>query len=100
MGAPCNNAAGIERDHNYAAPHHRRHSRLLHENAIPAAPVIAESSPEMSNIMSNSESQANKAARQADGEFVRDISTARNHIGDDQFPPEPGRYHLVVAFNW
>jgi putative glutathione S-transferase len=54
----------------------------------------------MSNIMSNSESQANKAARQADGEFVRDISTARNHIGDDQFPPEPGRYHLVVAFNW
>lgn len=43
--------------------------------------------------------QTNKKARQAAGEFVRGVSTARNMIGDPGFPVEAGRYHLYVAFN-
>ncbi len=45
------------------------------------------------------EDQANAATRRARGEFVRGISGFRGSIGDVGFPPEPGRYHLFVAFN-
>jgi len=45
------------------------------------------------------ESQANAATRRAGGEFVRGVSGFRSAIGDPDFPPEPGRYHLFVAFN-
>ena len=46
------------------------------------------------------ESQKDAAARRANGEFVRGVSKFRNTIahGSD-FPPEPNRYHLFVAFN-
>ena len=45
------------------------------------------------------ESQTDAVARRAKGEFVRGVSGFRNHIGDPDFPPEPGRYHLFVALN-
>eukprot|EP00549_Striatella_unipunctata_P020304 CAMPEP_0118687884 /NCGR_PEP_ID=MMETSP0800-20121206/8624_1 /TAXON_ID=210618 ORGANISM="Striatella unipunctata, Strain CCMP2910" /NCGR_SAMPLE_ID=MMETSP0800 /ASSEMBLY_ACC=CAM_ASM_000638 /LENGTH=361 /DNA_ID=CAMNT_0006585105 /DNA_START=576 /DNA_END=1661 /DNA_ORIENTATION=- len=45
------------------------------------------------------EDQTGATDRRAAGEFVRGISTARNHIGDDAFPPEPNRYHLFIAYN-
>jgi glutathionyl-hydroquinone reductase len=45
------------------------------------------------------ESQANAATRRARGEFVRGVSGFRSAIGDPDFPPEPDRYHLFVAFN-
>ncbi|MEO1796195.1 MAG: glutathione S-transferase C-terminal domain-containing protein [Pseudomonadota bacterium] len=45
------------------------------------------------------ESQTDAAARRARGEFVRGISAHRHSIGDPDFPPEPGRYHLFVALN-
>lgn len=45
------------------------------------------------------ESQTNAATRRAKGEFVRGVSGFRAAIGDPEFPPEPGRYHLFVAFN-
>lgn len=45
------------------------------------------------------ENQANAAERRAKGEFVRGISGFRHAIGDPDFPPEPGRYHLFVALN-
>ena len=45
------------------------------------------------------EGQANAAARRAKGEFVRGVSAFRHAIGDADFPPEPGRYHLFVALN-
>ena len=45
------------------------------------------------------ESQADRAARQRRGEFVRGVSAHRHWIGDPDFPPEPGRYHLFVALN-
>ncbi|MEM1288407.1 MAG: glutathione S-transferase C-terminal domain-containing protein [Pseudomonadota bacterium] len=45
------------------------------------------------------ESQTNAASRRAKGEFVRGVSGFRNAIGDPDFPAEPGRYHLYVAFN-
>ncbi len=45
------------------------------------------------------ESQANAAARRARGEFVRGVSGFRHAIGDPDFPPAPGRYHLFVALN-
>ncbi len=45
------------------------------------------------------ESQSNAAARRAKGEFVRGVSGFRGTIGDRDFPAEPGRYHLFVAFN-
>ena len=45
------------------------------------------------------ESQADAAARRAKGEFVRGVSGFRHALGDPDFPPEPGRYHLFVALN-
>ena len=44
-------------------------------------------------------SQANAAARRAQGEFVCGVSGFRHAIGDPDFPPEPARYHLFVALN-
>jgi len=49
---------------------------------------------------STEESQKDAAARKAKGEFVRGVSKFRFQIGEDEdFPAEPGRYHLYVAFN-
>lgn len=45
------------------------------------------------------EDQTDAAARRKRGEFVRGISGFRHAIGDADFPPEPGRYHLFVALN-
>lgn len=45
------------------------------------------------------EDQTNAAHRRAKGEFVRGTSGFRHAIGDPDFPPEPGRYHLFVALN-
>ena len=45
------------------------------------------------------ESQSDASTRRARGEFVRGVSGFRSAIGDPGFPPEPGRYHLFVAFN-
>ncbi|MBB5514030.1 putative glutathione S-transferase [Rubricella aquisinus] len=45
------------------------------------------------------EDQKDAATRRAKGEFVRGVSAHRHAIGEDAFPPEPGRYHLFVAFN-
>ncbi|KAI9348303.1 glutathione-S-transferase [Zopfochytrium polystomum] len=38
-----------------------------------------------------------KWADPKDGEFKRQISSFRNHIGDPEFPAEPNRYHLYVS---
>lgn len=45
------------------------------------------------------ESQMQAMARRAKGEFVRGVSGFRSTLGIEAFPPEPGRYHLFVAFN-
>lgn len=45
------------------------------------------------------ENQEDAAGRRARGEFVRGVSGFRSAIGDPDFPPEPGRYHLFVALN-
>jgi glutathionyl-hydroquinone reductase len=45
------------------------------------------------------ETQTGAVARRAKGEFVRGVSGFRGSIGDADFPAEPGRYHLFVAFN-
>lgn len=46
------------------------------------------------------ESQIDATTRRAKGEFVRGISGYRSVLGEDpDFPAEPGRYHLFVAFN-
>ena len=45
------------------------------------------------------ESQVQAQIRRAKGEFVRGVSGFRSTFGDAEFPPEPGRYHLFVAFN-
>ena len=45
------------------------------------------------------ESQLDAKDRRSKGEFVRGVSGFRSSIGDADFPPEPGRYHLFVAFN-
>jgi len=46
------------------------------------------------------ESQDNAAARRLKGEFVRGVSGFRSVLGvDPDFPAEPNRYHLFVAFN-
>jgi len=45
------------------------------------------------------EDQRDAAARRAKGEFVRGVSGFRHAIGDAEFPPAPGRYHLHVALN-
>lgn len=45
------------------------------------------------------ESQAQAQTRRSKGEFVRGVSGFRSTIGDADFPAEPDRYHLFVAFN-
>jgi len=45
------------------------------------------------------ESQSNAVRRRAKGEFVRGVSGFRSVLGDPDFPAEPGRYHLFVAYN-
>lgn len=46
------------------------------------------------------ESQVGVGDRRKKGEFVRGVSGFRSIIGEDRdFPPEPDRYHLFVAFN-
>lgn len=51
-------------------------------------------------LISTEESQTNALARRAKGEFVRGVSGFRSVLGEDKnFPAEPGRYHLFVAFN-
>jgi putative glutathione S-transferase len=46
------------------------------------------------------ESQINALERKAKGEFVRGVSKFRSKLGEaSDFPAEPGRYHLFVAFN-
>lgn len=45
------------------------------------------------------ENQADAEGRRVRGEFVRGVSHFRGAIGDPDFPPEPGRYHLFVALN-
>lgn len=45
------------------------------------------------------EDQSKIKERRAQGEFVRGVSGFRHSIGDADFPPEPGRYHLFVALN-
>lgn len=46
------------------------------------------------------ESQTDAAERRKKGEFVRGVSGFRSVLGEDpDFPAEPGRYHLFVAFN-
>lgn len=53
----------------------------------------------MTEERSVEEDQTNAAARRKSGEFLRGISGFRHAIGDPDFPPEPGRYHLYVALN-
>ncbi len=53
----------------------------------------------MTNDTSVQEDQDNAKQRRARGEFVRGVSGFRRAIGDPDFPPEPGRYHLFVALN-
>jgi putative glutathione S-transferase len=46
------------------------------------------------------ESQKDAIARRAKGEFVRGVSGFRSVLGEAaEFPSEPNRYHLFVAFN-
>ena len=45
------------------------------------------------------EAQTGANKRRASGEFVRGVSGFRHAIGDPDFPAEPNRYHLYVAFN-
>ena len=46
------------------------------------------------------EEQTDAATRRANGEFVRGVSGFRSVLGEDpDFPAEPNRYHLFVAFN-
>ncbi|WP_342076078.1 glutathione S-transferase C-terminal domain-containing protein [Yoonia sp. SS1-5] len=45
------------------------------------------------------EDQSKAKERRAQGEFVRGLSGFRHAIGEPDFPPEPGRYHLFVALN-
>ena len=53
----------------------------------------------MTKDSSVQEDQTAAAKRRARGEFVRGVSGFRYAIGDPDFPPEPGRYHLFVALN-
>lgn len=48
---------------------------------------------------STQEDQINADRRRASGEFVRGVSGFRYAIGDRDFPPAAGRYHLLVALN-
>lgn len=53
----------------------------------------------MTRDISTEEDQSDAGERRARGEFVRGVSGFRHSIGDPDFPPEPGRYHLFVALN-
>ena len=53
----------------------------------------------MATDTSTEEDQSNIRERRAKGEFVRGVSGFRNALGEPDFPPEPGRYHLFVALN-
>ena len=53
----------------------------------------------MSKTSSTQEDQSNITERRARGEFVRGVSGFRHALGDVDFPPQPGRYHLYVALN-
>jgi len=53
----------------------------------------------MTKDLSTQEDQTGAKARRARGEFVRGVSGFRHTIGDPDFQPEPGRYHLFVALN-
>ena len=52
-----------------------------------------------SDDLSIEEVQTQAEIRRASGEFVRGVSGFRQSIGDPDFLPEQGRYHLFVAFN-
>jgi len=45
------------------------------------------------------ETQVHSETRRLQGEFVRGVSGFRGRLGDENFTPEPNRYHLFVAFN-
>lgn len=49
--------------------------------------------------ISKEESQKEIGKRRAKGEFVRGVSGFRHVLGEADFPAEPNRYHLFVAFN-
>ncbi len=53
----------------------------------------------MTKNIATEEDQSKAKTRRAHGEFVRGVSGFRHAIGDPEFPPEPGRYHLFVALN-
>lgn len=53
----------------------------------------------MNKDTSIQEDQSKASERRARGEFVRGVSGFRHAIGDADFPPEAGRYHLFVALN-
>ncbi len=53
----------------------------------------------MTKNTATEEDQSKAKERRARGEFVRGVSGFRHSIGDANFPPEPGRYHLFVALN-
>ena len=48
---------------------------------------------------SKEDSQTDAQSRRTQGEFVRGVSGFDHAVGDAEFPPEPGRYHLYVALN-
>ncbi len=53
----------------------------------------------MTKDLSVEEDQTEIKERRARGEFVRGVSGFRHALGDPDFPPDPGRYHLFVALN-
>ncbi len=53
----------------------------------------------MTKNTATEEDQTKAKERRARGEFVRGVSGFRHRIGDPDFPPEPGRYHVFVALN-
>jgi putative glutathione S-transferase len=53
----------------------------------------------MTKDIATQEDQTKAKERRAQGEFVRGLSGFRHSIGDPDFPPEQGRYHLFVALN-
>ncbi len=53
----------------------------------------------MTKDLSVEEDQTEIKERRTRGEFVRGVSGFRHALGDPDFPPDPGRYHLFVALN-
>lgn len=53
----------------------------------------------MTKDIATQEDQTKAKERRTRGEFVRGVSGFRHTIGDPDFIPEPGRYHLFVALN-